>query len=237
MLEASKDILPPTNILIFDTPSSPSVPPGFKSISSLLSHGEASSFQDSGDNTACFFTTSGTTGLPKVAKVSHRACIARCIASHGEEPKQYEVTRLLCLPMFHGVAATAAHIDPLRFGIQTYILPRFEIEAFLGAIERFGIKETGMVPTVMSLLLQKAEEEQGGVGVMKRQLESLRLVRCAGAPLDIGIQRKFQVLLHQDAVVVRAWGLTEFGTVTSFSGGEIDHTGSCGRLLSNVEAK
>jgi long-subunit acyl-CoA synthetase (AMP-forming) len=39
------------------------------------------------------------------------------------------------------------------------------------------------------------------------------------------------------ARIQRAWGLTEFGTVTSFLQGEKDETGSCGRLLANVRAK
>ncbi len=71
----------------------------------------------------------------------------------------------------------------------------------------------------------------------KEKLNSLRFVRCAGAPLDIGIQRMFQERLDVDARIVWAWGLTEFGTATSFLRGEADETGSCGRLLANVEAR
>ena len=108
--------IPTTNIFIFDTPHDPSsTPPGFQSWKELLKHEEGSwkDFTDekSSKNTiASLFATSGTTGLPKVAAVSHHASIARCIASYDPIPKEYSVTRLTCLPMFHGVAATASHI-------------------------------------------------------------------------------------------------------------------------------
>lgn len=91
-----------------------------------------------------------------------------------------------------------------------------------------------MVPAIMSMILQG---EAGAEEETKEKLKSLRLVRCAGAPLDVGVQRTFQGWLGVDARIVRAWGLTEFGTATSFLRGEADDTGSCGRLLANVEMR
>ena len=79
--------------------------------------------------------------------------------------------------------------------------------------------------------------EAGAEDETKEKLGSLRLVRCAGAPLDVDVQRIFQGWLAGDARIVRAWGLTEFGTATSFLQGEADQNGSCGRLLANVEAR
>lgn len=91
-----------------------------------------------------------------------------------------------------------------------------------------------MVPAIMSMILQG---EAGTEEETKEKLSSLKLVRCAGAPLDVGVQKRFQGWLDVSARIQRAWGLTEFGTATSFLQGEKDETGSCGRLLANVEAK
>ncbi|EPE33543.1 Acetyl-CoA synthetase-like protein [Glarea lozoyensis ATCC 20868] len=227
------------NILIFNTPHHPSIPDGFQSWETLLKHGETpwEYFKDeklSKEAITSLFSTSGTTGTPKIAALSHHATIARCIASYDPHPKPYPVSRLLCLPMFHGVAATASHIDPLRYGIPTYILPRFSLFPFLDAIEKYNVTETSMVPVIMSMILRG---EAGTEEYTKRKLNSLRLVRCAGAPLDLGVQTSFQGQLDVNAKIQRAWGLTEFGTVTSFLQGEKDETGSCGRLLVNVEAR
>jgi acyl-CoA synthetase (AMP-forming)/AMP-acid ligase II len=231
--------IPNTNILIFNTPHKPSIPYGFQSWDTLLQHGESpwEHFTDekaSKEVISSLFSTSGTTGTPKIAAVSHHATIARCIASYDPHPKPYPVSRLLCLPMFHGVAATASHMDPLRYGIPTYILPRFSLFPFLDTIQKYKVTETSMVPAIMSMILQG---EAGTEEETKEKLSSLKLVRCAGAPLDVGVQKRFQRWLDVSARIQRAWGLTEFGTVTSFLQGEKDETGSCGRLLANVKAK
>jgi acyl-CoA synthetase (AMP-forming)/AMP-acid ligase II len=228
-----------SNILIFNTPQNPFIPFEFQSWETLLQHGESpwkhfTAGKTSKEAISSLFSTSGTTGIPKIAVVCHHAAIARCIASYDPHPKPYPVSRLLCLPMFHGVAATASHMDPLRYGIPTYILPRFSLSPFLDALQKYKITETTMVPAIVSMILQG---EAGTEEETKEKLSSLRLVRCAGAPLDVGVQKRFQRRLDVRARIQRAWGLTEFGTVTSFLGGEKDETGSCGRLLANVEAK
>jgi 4-coumarate--CoA ligase len=211
---------------------------GFQSWEILLRYGESTweRFNDektSNETIASLFLTSGTTGLPKVAAVSHRGSIARCLASSDPDPKPYSVSRLLCLPLFHGVAATASHIEPLRYGIPTYIMTRFSLSPFLCTIQEHHITETSVVPAIVSMILQGTEGQDEDTKV---KLNSLRLVRCAGAPLDMAVQTAFQRLLDSDVRLVRAWGLTEFGTVTSFFHREADDTGSCGRLLANVEA-
>ncbi|KAL3419451.1 4-coumarate-CoA ligase 2 [Phlyctema vagabunda] len=230
--------IPRGNIFIFNTPHNPNIPTNFRSWQTLLEYGEETwekfdNGKRSKETIASLFSTSGTTGLPKVATVSHYACIARCISSHDPRSKPYAISRLLCLPMFHGVAATASHIDPIRYGIPTYILPRFSLDPFLSAIQHYQITETSMVPAVMSMILQN---EAGSETEMKRSLATLRFVRCAGAPLDIGVQKSFQAWLSPEARIARAWGMTELGSLTSFLHGEVDETGSCGRLLTNMEA-
>jgi len=89
------------------------------------------------------------------------------------------------------------------------------------------------VPTVLSMILQGNESMRKEV---RQNLASLRLVRSAGAPLDVSVQRRFKGLLKPGVRVVNAWGLTECGTVTSLFYPEEDETGSGGRLLANFEA-
>jgi hypothetical protein len=55
--------------------------------------------------------------------------------------------------MFHVSNVPRAHTSPLRGGIKTYIMRRFELESWLRNVERFQITEAMMVNLVPPLLV------------------------------------------------------------------------------------
>ena len=147
------------------------------------------------------------------------------------------MSRLISLPMFHMYAFPLAHIAPLREGIPTYIMPRFDLSRYLAMIDKFGISETPMVPAMMKTILKSSSDEPVS-------LKSLRLVWSAGTVLDFHTQESIYRLLDPVARVVQVWGMTEAGYITTFLYPESDdtdpesgHTVSVGRLLPGVEAK
>lgn len=99
-LKAADDAgIPRERILIFDNLKGQTVPKGFKSWRSLLEHGEEDwvRFDDertSKSTTAGRYFTSGTTGLPKAAMLSHYNLIGQHVVINEWKPKPYEVRKL-----------------------------------------------------------------------------------------------------------------------------------------------
>ena len=210
-----------------------SVPPDFESWNVLLEHDERDwvTFDDESQSettTASLMSTSGTTGLPKAATVSHRAQISQNIIISHSVKKSYETTRLLCLPLFHAFASPIAHMSPLRDGHTTYIMKRYDQDQFLEYVNRYQVTETLVVTPIVQGLLQLPQWRLD-------KLASLRYVGAGGAPLDGTHQHEFNERLHPDAIFAQIWGLTEYGWITTFKYPEKD-AGSVGRLLPNTEA-
>ena len=132
--------------------------------------------------------------------------------------------------MFHMYAFPLAHIAPLREGIPTYIMRRFDLTRYLANVDQYSITETPMVPAIMKSILKRSS-------VGPPSLQSLRLVWSAGTPLDLNTQESMYRLLDPVARVLQVWGMTEAGYITTFPYPESDHTASVGRLLPGVEAK
>jgi acyl-CoA synthetase (AMP-forming)/AMP-acid ligase II len=107
---------------------------------------------------------------------------------------------------------------------------RFHLETFIEYIQQHGITETTMVPPMVMQLL--------GLRTEKRKfLPSLRLILCAGSPLDKEIQKRMVDILVPSARMYQVYGMSETGWITTFFYPQTDESGSVGRLLPNVECK
>ncbi|KAI9801312.1 MAG: hypothetical protein M1833_002882 [Piccolia ochrophora] len=208
---------------------------GTKPWEELLRHGESDWTRlndelSAKSQTAGLFSTSGTTGLPKMAMISHYNIVLDSIAHQNSQKKPYQVRRLLCLPQFHVFCAPMAFIAPLREGAVTYIMPRFNMEKYLGAVRRFEITETMMVPPMMIDYLKSPTQH-------KNFLKTLEVLWVGGAPLDISVIEGMYQHLAADATIAQVWGMTEVGWITTTKWPEKDVTGSVGRLIPSREAK
>ncbi|MCJ1314161.1 hypothetical protein MMC25_007841 [Agyrium rufum] len=225
--------IPFSRILIFN-PNDEVCPEGFDTWQTLLQHAESDwnrfeSEQEAQETTACLLSTSGTTGLPKLAMITHANCVARSAVLAEYAEKKYKINRLVFLPMFHAFAWPLAVTIPLREGHTTYVMPRFDMEQFLNAVETLEITETAMVPPIVLACLKNSSS--------KMSLRDLQLLWCAGAPLARSSIVQMYEILSPTARVAQAWGLTECGWITTFPHCEKDDSGSVGRLLPNTEAK
>ena len=228
--------IPQDRIFIFNTRGQ-EVPPGFRSWECLMQHGEKiwlriKAFETLKSTEVARLTTSGTTGPPKTALQSHyNATSFHTMVFEVSQP-EWEPRNLYPLPQIHVATVPAVHASPFRAGHKCWIMRRFELEAFLAAIEKHQINCLGIVPPLLIAIINSPLRE-------KYSLRSLRSVRCGAAPLDAKSQERFRELCHPDSTITQVMGMTETtGAISLFYWPEKDDTGSVGaEFLANTDIK
>jgi 4-coumarate--CoA ligase len=225
-----------SNIFIFNTRNQ-DVPVGFRSWEWLLQQGEDdwihfNNLEQCKNTEVARLTTSGTTGMPKIAMQSHyNATSWYTMASEIRRPP-WEVRNLYPLPMFHVATVPAVHAGPFRSGNVAYVMRRFELEDFLAAIERHHITYLGIVPPlVISIIMSPLAE--------RYSLKSVKRVGCGAAPLDKDSGERFKRLCSPSCQFTQVLGMTETtGLISLFYYPDEDDTGSVGNtFFPNTDVK
>lgn len=172
--------------------------------------------------------TSGTTGVPKGVDLppsmfAGGATMAAHVAALQLSRFAVLGTHLVVGPMYH--TGPLSGMRTLAAGTPIVVLGRFDAEAVLDAIQRYGIESTVMVPTHFRRLLQLPAEVKA-----LYDLSSLKLVTHTGAvcPLDV----KKQMIDWFGPVFVDAYGATEVGTICSIASADwLTHPGSVGKVM------
>jgi long-chain acyl-CoA synthetase len=161
-----------------------------------------------GDQLAAIFYTGGTSGRAKGVMLSHANLASNAV--HMVAGLAYDAadTYLHCAPMFH--LGDGMSLYPMTWvGGRHVVIPRFDVDAVLDAIESERVTCTFLVPAMLSLLLERLEASEES-----RDLSSLRLVVHGGAPIS-------QSLLHRairqlGCSFTQSYGMTEAGPILSF---------------------
>ena len=231
--------IPRSSIFVFNVRNQP-VPTGFRSWEWLLQQGSSDWDRSITTKHAAEYTevarltTSGTTGLPKTAMQSHYNATSyhTMTSTIVRDRIPWQPRNLMPLPMFHVATVPAVHVSPFRSGNQCWIMRRFELEAFLAAIDRLKITDLGMVPPLVIAIIMSPLRK-------KYSLKSIRRVGAGAAPLDAISQKKFQELCAPGATFTQVWGMTETTSAVSlFYWPDEDETGSVGnRFLPCTDVK
>ncbi|KAJ9622716.1 hypothetical protein H2203_006367 [Taxawa tesnikishii (nom. ined.)] len=239
LLEGAKAVSIPKESIILFNPDDEPVPSGYTRWTDLLSAGEEDwvRFDDqeiAEETIAALLFSSGTTGLPKAVKLSHRNLIAQdtLIREHKRTP--WITKRLLALPMFHAASTPVACTTPLRAGEQAYILRQFDLEKWFWAMQEYQITDMALVPPIAIGIIMSPLRHQ-------YSLKSVRVAYCGAAPLDRRPQARVQELLAPGATFTQVWGMTETSCIATklyyndYPSG--DTTGSVGHPIPNLDVK
>jgi acyl-CoA synthetase (AMP-forming)/AMP-acid ligase II len=213
VIKAAEEVgLPKKNILIFN-PYSEEAPTGFTQWSDLLQHGERDweHFDDlerSSNTPVARLFSSGTTGLPKAADLTHYNLIAQHTLIYDANPRDWRMARVLNLPMFHAATIPSAFTSTLRDGGKGVVFPRFEPESWFRAHERFGITDLTVVPPMAIMAINHPLKDVCS-------LKSVKVANVGAAPLDKHPQSRLQALLGEDVPFTQVWGMTETSCVAT----------------------
>ncbi len=173
------------------------------------------------EDDAVILYTSGTTGKPKGAELTH-ANLARNAELTAVTLLQNGPGDVVmgCLPLFHVFGLTCALNAAVYAGSCLTLLPRFDPGQALQIIGRDRVTIFEGVPTMYAAMLHDPGSAQADVS-------SLRVCVSGGAALPVGILRGFEGMFH--CVILEGYGLSETSPVASFNHpGQVRKPGSIG---------
>jgi long-chain acyl-CoA synthetase len=176
---------------------------------------------------AAFLYTSGTTGYPKGAMLTHENLISN-VKSLQKIVKLNEKDNMLCvLPMFHSFAWTTSVILPLYAGSKVTIKSTFKPREIIEAIAKEKATIFCGAPAMYTVLIQA-----GSVQAFK----TLRFVVSGGSSLPEKILASFEEKF--DVPLVEGYGLSEASPVVIMNPIEgVRKPGSIGLPLPDVDVK
>ena len=181
-------------------------------------------------DTAVILYTSGTTGKPKGAELTHAnlhrnaEVSARTFCQVGPGD-----VVLGSLPLFHSFGQTVAMNASLMAGATLTLVPRFDPGEALETMERDGVTHFYGVPTMFGALLHHPGRE-------RHDTSALRICLTGGASMPVEVLRGFEQAFG--ALVLEGYGLSETSPVACGNHPDRERRpGSIGTPLEGVELK
>ncbi len=160
------------------------------------------------EDVAAFQYTGGTTGVPKAAILTHYNLVANTIQGvmWGREYENDEPARVLCaIPIFHSYGMTVIMLRCAFSRGTIILLPRFNVEEMLDAVDRHKPTSFPGVPALYAALLQHPRVQAGA-------MRDIKYFGSGSAPLPLEIRYKFAALT--DGNFGEGYGLSEASPVT-----------------------
>ncbi|MDQ3724224.1 MAG: long-chain fatty acid--CoA ligase [Actinomycetota bacterium] len=186
-------------------------------------------YECAGDETAVILYTSGTTGKPKGAELTHDNLRNNVRVAVGLFDMGVGDVIFGGLPLFHSFGQTCTMNAAICCGATVTLLPRFDPGKALEILERDRCTVFEGVPTMYGALLNHPERDGCDVS-------SLRVCASGGASLPVEILRGFEDCFG--CKVLEGYGLSETSPVASFNHPDRERkAGSIGTPIEGVEMK
>ena len=182
------------------------------------------------DDEAMILYTSGTTGSPRGAVITHASLHAHTRALVDDVLRLDEADCILgVLPLTHSYGIRMVVLTALLAGARAVIVPRFDARETLELLAREAVTFLPVVPTMLSTLAA------GGDGGSPSHFPALRWCLSAGAPLADDVRARAEARLGVE--IRQAYGLTE-ATISTVDAPPAPRVlGSVGRPVPGVEVR
>src|SRR3954469_6981809 len=185
------------------------LPPGTRAFEELYQAPDTGDIAPTNaEDTAVLLYTSGTTGKPKGAQLTHFQLFMACTVGGDTFGYQADDVSLVVLPLFHVFGLSSIFNVAVRFGGSAVLVPRFEPGAVLDALDRHRCTVIGGVPTMYVALAQ--------AGPGDRDLGALRVGVSGGASIPGDVIRKFEQAFP-GVVILEGYGLSETSALATFN--------------------
>jgi long-chain acyl-CoA synthetase len=181
------------------------------------------------DDTAVILYTSGTTGSPKGAELTHFQLYMNCTVSGELFGIRTDDVVLAVLPLFHVFGLSSVLNVVARYRGTMALVPRFDIVPVLDAMEKHRCTVFSGVPTMYFALLHADTAD--------RDLSLLRVGCSGGAAIPGEVIRAFEEKFP-GVVILEGYGLSESASTTTFNiSAEQRKVGSIGKPVWGVETR
>ena len=158
---------------------------------------------DPAEDVAVLQYTGGTTGVPKGAMLTHAnlfAATVQCSVWSSHFVERGNERFLLVIPFFHVYGMVVGAIFGVWCGAMQILIPKFDVNLLLAAIERYQPTFLPGVPTLFISLLNHPGARSSG-------LDRVRRFNSGSAPLPLEVLNQFEQM--SGAVLYEGYGMTE----------------------------
>ena len=184
------------------------------------------------DDTAVILYTSGTTGQPKGAELTHLNMILNARLSDTMYEKFENDVHLIALPLFHSFGQTVQMNAGFYNQATIVLLPRFSPESALATMEKYSVTIFAGVPTMYWALLNFREADKFDTAKIA---SNLRLCNCGGSPMPVEVLKGFEEKFNTK--IIEGYGLSETSPVAVFNKTDSARAGSIGFPVWGVEIR
>jgi PAS domain S-box-containing protein len=183
---------------------------------------------DPREDVAALLYSGATTGLPKGVMLTHFNLVANLVQMQAVERMAAGEVVMGVVPFYHIYGFSVVLNLTLHAGATLVVLPRFNVEEFLRAVQDHGVTTAFLVPPIVRTLASHPLVE-------RHDLKSLRYIMSAAAPLPEETARACAARLG--CVIKQAYGLTETGPTTHWTPRDAVRLNSAGPPVPDTECR